>query len=404
MCSSWHSRTAVEPIVQACHICSTCCSGGRLLAGAFQSCYKALKIWRKTWGVLFGLSSGAGAGGEAEGDRRPLDPMFLTSRINEKSVWCCGWLPCTPLRIAATAGHGPCVDFLLQKGAEIDLVDVKGQTALYVAVVNGHLECAKILLEAGADPNGSRHHRSTPVYHAARVGRADILQELIRWEMCPGDDPDGVGEWLCLAFLLPLDLSIMWLGVSIPSSPTCLAKLNKRTADMRSSWKGVRCLSLCLGMVTDPVFVSTIHYSALQTVFPSASVLTAWFLLLPSGQLLTPVAHGMDHPPNQKASLLSSAALNTFCPWKQRQHSLFLAARHMPISRALSMHYTSREWAQGPAEGCVSLSFLPLACHDTSCLLNWKLFVQGTMLSNYMSLWCQIIVDYRGENTGCRKE
>ncbi|KFO64466.1 Ankyrin repeat and SOCS box protein 1, partial [Corvus brachyrhynchos] len=28
---------------------------------------------------------------------------------------------------------------------------------------------------------GSRHHRSTPVYHAARVGRADILRELIRY-------------------------------------------------------------------------------------------------------------------------------------------------------------------------------------------------------------------------------
>ncbi|NXW84287.1 ASB1 protein, partial [Alopecoenas beccarii] len=110
-----------------------------------------------------------------------LQEESFQSRINEKSVWCCGWLPCTPLRIAATAGHGPCVDFLLRKGAEIDLVDVKGQTALYVAVVNGHLECAKILLEAGADPNGSRHHRSTPVYHAARVGRADILRELIRY-------------------------------------------------------------------------------------------------------------------------------------------------------------------------------------------------------------------------------
>ncbi|XP_064289486.1 ankyrin repeat and SOCS box protein 1 isoform X2 [Passer domesticus] len=112
--------------------------------------------------------------------RSLLQDESFQSRINEKSVWCCGWLPCTPLRIAATAGHGPCVDFLLRKGAEIDLVDVKGQTALYVAVVNGHLECARILLKAGADPNGSRHHRSTPVYHAARVGRADILQELIR--------------------------------------------------------------------------------------------------------------------------------------------------------------------------------------------------------------------------------
>uniref|UniRef100_A0A1A8MM18 Ankyrin repeat and SOCS box protein 1 n=1 Tax=Nothobranchius pienaari TaxID=704102 RepID=A0A1A8MM18_9TELE len=102
-------------------------------------------------------------------------------RINEKSVWCCGCLPCTPLRIAATAGHAACVSYLIAQGADVDLVDVKGQTALYVAVVNGHLDCVRILLEAGADPNGSRHHRSTPLYHAARVGRLEILQELIRF-------------------------------------------------------------------------------------------------------------------------------------------------------------------------------------------------------------------------------
>ncbi|XP_010003011.1 PREDICTED: ankyrin repeat and SOCS box protein 1, partial [Chaetura pelagica] len=102
-------------------------------------------------------------------------------RINEKSVWCCGWLPCTPLRIAATAGHGPCVEFLLRKGAEIDLVDVKGQTALYVAVVNGHLECAKILLEAGADPNGSRHHQESPLLHPLRRGEGNVAKLLVKY-------------------------------------------------------------------------------------------------------------------------------------------------------------------------------------------------------------------------------
>ncbi|XP_006866850.1 PREDICTED: ankyrin repeat and SOCS box protein 1 [Chrysochloris asiatica] len=119
--------------------------------------------------------------GDLQTLRSLLQEESYRSRINEKSVWCCGWLPCTPLRIAATAGHGDCVDFLIRKGAEVDLVDVKGQTALYVAVVNGHLESAQILLEAGADPNGSRHHRSSPVYHASRVGRADILRALIRY-------------------------------------------------------------------------------------------------------------------------------------------------------------------------------------------------------------------------------
>ncbi len=102
-------------------------------------------------------------------------------QINEKLICSCGWLPCTPLRIAAMMGHSECVVYLISQGAAVDLVDVKGQTALYMAVVNGHLECVKILLKAGADPNGSIHHRSTPIYHAAQVGRADILLELIRW-------------------------------------------------------------------------------------------------------------------------------------------------------------------------------------------------------------------------------
>ncbi|XP_043930987.1 ankyrin repeat and SOCS box protein 1 isoform X1 [Protopterus annectens] len=119
--------------------------------------------------------------GDLDTLRSLLQEENFKRRINEKSVWCCGWLPCTPLRIAATAGHGDCVNFLIQKGADVDLVDVKGQTALYVAVVNGHLDCVHILLEAGADPSGSRHHRSTPVYHSCRVGRADILKELIKY-------------------------------------------------------------------------------------------------------------------------------------------------------------------------------------------------------------------------------
>ncbi|GCC36950.1 hypothetical protein chiPu_0015450 [Chiloscyllium punctatum] len=129
-------------------------------------------------------------------------------RINEKSVWCCGWLPCTPLRIAATAGHADCVDYLLKQGAEVDLVDVKGQTALYVAVLNGHLDCTRILVQAGADPNGSTHHRSTPVYHASRVGRADILKELIKH----GADVD-VNHHVSSRVLMPAARRFTSLGV-----------------------------------------------------------------------------------------------------------------------------------------------------------------------------------------------
>ncbi|XP_044160773.1 ankyrin repeat and SOCS box protein 1-like [Bufo gargarizans] len=113
--------------------------------------------------------------------RTLLQEERFLRRINEKSVWCSGWLPCSPLRIASTAGHADCVALLIDFGAQLELVDVKGQTPLFVATENGHLDCVKVLLKAGADPNGSPHNRSSPVYHAARVGRADILQELIRY-------------------------------------------------------------------------------------------------------------------------------------------------------------------------------------------------------------------------------
>lgn len=168
--------------------------------------------------------------GPLGGGRQPAltagPPVLSRSRINEKSVWCCGWLPCTPLRIAATAGHGNCVDFLIRKGAEVDLVDVKGQTALYVAVVNGHLESAQILLEAGADPNGSRHHRSTPVYHASRVGRADILKALIR-SVAPGAQVPAppAGTRPCLRAPAPRPPPVSSCSSSLSPTPDALEDL-----------------------------------------------------------------------------------------------------------------------------------------------------------------------------------
>ncbi|CAF98997.1 unnamed protein product, partial [Tetraodon nigroviridis] len=42
--------------------------------------------------------------GDLDTLRNLLQEEDFKRRINEKSVWCCGCLPCTPLRIAATAG------------------------------------------------------------------------------------------------------------------------------------------------------------------------------------------------------------------------------------------------------------------------------------------------------------
>ncbi|XP_014668587.1 PREDICTED: ankyrin repeat and SOCS box protein 1-like [Priapulus caudatus] len=90
-------------------------------------------------------------------------------------------LGCTPLRLAATGGHSPCVKYLIDCGADVNLSDVKAQTPLYVAIKTKHLNCAKILLAAGANPNGDERCLCTPLYIASMDGFVEGVRELVRY-------------------------------------------------------------------------------------------------------------------------------------------------------------------------------------------------------------------------------
>jgi ankyrin repeat protein len=59
----------------------------------------------------------------------------------------------TPLMYAARENAHAAAAALVRGGAELDLVDPDGATALAIAIINAHYELAMQLLEAGADPN-----------------------------------------------------------------------------------------------------------------------------------------------------------------------------------------------------------------------------------------------------------
>ena len=59
----------------------------------------------------------------------------------------------TPLLMAAWARSSECVDFLLQKGADVNAVDDIGDSALVIAARRGSLSCVELLLRAGAHVN-----------------------------------------------------------------------------------------------------------------------------------------------------------------------------------------------------------------------------------------------------------
>ncbi len=78
-----------------------------------------------------------------------------------------------------SVGEARCVDILIQSGADVNLSDIKAQTALVVAVKKKRVECVKQLLDAGADPDGDTQNLCSPLYVAAMEGFFEALKVII---------------------------------------------------------------------------------------------------------------------------------------------------------------------------------------------------------------------------------
>jgi ankyrin repeat protein len=72
----------------------------------------------------------------------------------------------TPLMYAARDGAIDAVRALADSGADLNLVDPDGTTALTLAIINGHFDTAVALLEKGADPNVADRNGMTALYAA----------------------------------------------------------------------------------------------------------------------------------------------------------------------------------------------------------------------------------------------
>lgn len=88
----------------------------------------------------------------------------------------------TPLHQAAAKGFLNCVTSLCDAGAIIDAKDKFGRTPLIAATMNGSHPCVKFLVEHGADVNTFtvRGPRLSPLQAAASGGFTDILDTLIK--------------------------------------------------------------------------------------------------------------------------------------------------------------------------------------------------------------------------------
>ena len=86
----------------------------------------------------------------------------------------------TALMLAANNGHVTCLQFLIKAGADVNMIDIRGDTALNRMAAKGDVLCMNLLIEAGADVNSVNLNGSTPIWKAARSGNDKNVEFLIK--------------------------------------------------------------------------------------------------------------------------------------------------------------------------------------------------------------------------------
>lgn len=86
-----------------------------------------------------------------------------------------------PLGLASFFGHTPVIEFLLDKGAEVDSPSKNRMRVrpLHSAVANRRTEVVKLLLDHGAEVNTTQADDFTPLHEAAQNGMLEVTQWLL---------------------------------------------------------------------------------------------------------------------------------------------------------------------------------------------------------------------------------
>ncbi|XP_067653866.1 uncharacterized protein [Haliotis asinina] len=91
-----------------------------------------------------------------------------------------GYYSWTPVMMAAWKGHRDVVEFLVDRGADVSLLDRDGDNVLHWACIGGDLETVKLILSLDLVNINSRGQDSkTPVMWAAEFRRWDVVELLV---------------------------------------------------------------------------------------------------------------------------------------------------------------------------------------------------------------------------------
>lgn len=98
----------------------------------------------------------------------------------------------SPIHLAADLGHHQCLKIMLEvKGSNPNAKTKEKQlTAMHLAAEGGYFECIETLIEKHADSNLVNHRGQTPLHLAARAQALDCVEILLRKGNCGPNVPD----------------------------------------------------------------------------------------------------------------------------------------------------------------------------------------------------------------------
>uniref|UniRef100_A0A8C4YT27 Uncharacterized protein n=1 Tax=Gopherus evgoodei TaxID=1825980 RepID=A0A8C4YT27_9SAUR len=113
----------------------------------------------------------------AKGDLSDLAKVLKKNNINAVNA-----SDKTLLHIAAANGHVAIIEYLINKGAKLDVKDKKGRTPMHRAAEKGQDDAVKVLLQAGAYIYSLDKEAKTPLHLAAQTHHTHILKRILKEE------------------------------------------------------------------------------------------------------------------------------------------------------------------------------------------------------------------------------
>ncbi|KIE04333.1 hypothetical protein NF27_IN00740 [Candidatus Jidaibacter acanthamoeba] len=105
----------------------------------------------------------------------------------------------TSLHYALEFNHNKTFELLMEKGAEVDVVDWCGNSCLYLAAEQGNKYCLELLIERGANTEIKNEQGKTALDIAQEKGNKAIIEILTRvklFKVIKEEDRDGISEAL----------------------------------------------------------------------------------------------------------------------------------------------------------------------------------------------------------------